>query len=184
MLVQTRGFNGFSYADIADRVGVTTAALHYHFPGKDRLGEALIDRWTSRHMRALAAIETRHAAPVARLSAYVELYANVSRANRLGLCGMLAAEHQTLAPGMRAQVAAFMTANHDWLAGVLAAGRDDATLSFEGPTREAALAILAGIQGATLIARPHQDADCFRAATRALLATIIREPSRQATSAG
>ena len=29
-LVQTRGFNGFSYADIADALKVTKASLHYH----------------------------------------------------------------------------------------------------------------------------------------------------------
>ncbi|HEY1566924.1 MAG TPA: helix-turn-helix domain-containing protein, partial [Solirubrobacteraceae bacterium] len=43
-LVQTRGFNGFSYADVATELGVTKASLHYHFPGKAELGEALIAR--------------------------------------------------------------------------------------------------------------------------------------------
>ena len=42
-LVQQRGFNGFSYADVAAELGVTKASLHYHFPGKAELGEALID---------------------------------------------------------------------------------------------------------------------------------------------
>ena len=38
-LVQARGFNGFSYADVASQeVGITKAALHYHFPGKADLG--------------------------------------------------------------------------------------------------------------------------------------------------
>ena len=33
-LVQTRGFNSFSYADIAKQLGITTASLHYHFGSK------------------------------------------------------------------------------------------------------------------------------------------------------
>jgi TetR/AcrR family transcriptional repressor of nem operon len=37
-LVQARGFNGFSYADIAGELGLTRAALHYHFSGKAELG--------------------------------------------------------------------------------------------------------------------------------------------------
>jgi TetR/AcrR family transcriptional repressor of nem operon len=45
-LVQTRGFNGFSYADVATELGVTKASLHYHFPGKAELGEALVARYT------------------------------------------------------------------------------------------------------------------------------------------
>ena len=40
-LVQRRGFNGFSYADIAAELGITKASLHYHFPSKAELGESL-----------------------------------------------------------------------------------------------------------------------------------------------
>jgi AcrR family transcriptional regulator len=40
-LVQVRGFNGFSYADISAELGITNAALHYHFAGNADLGEAL-----------------------------------------------------------------------------------------------------------------------------------------------
>lgn len=177
-LVQTRGFNGFSYADVATKVGVTTASLHYHFPGKNRLGEELIVRWTGRHLRALAAIETEHPTASARLAAYADLYLGVSRGNRLGLCCMLAAEHQTLPPSMRELVATFLTANQDWLQGVLDAGRAESSLAFEGPAREAALVILAGLLGASLIARPNGDADCFRTVASNLLAAVAREPER------
>ena len=45
-LVQTRGFNGFSYADIAVQLGITKASLHYHFATKAELGRTLIARYT------------------------------------------------------------------------------------------------------------------------------------------
>ena len=41
-LAQVRGFNGFSYADVAGELKITKAALHYHFAGKAELGVALI----------------------------------------------------------------------------------------------------------------------------------------------
>jgi TetR/AcrR family transcriptional repressor of nem operon len=44
-LAQTRGYNGFSYADVAAHLGVTKASLHYHFPPKAELGCALISRY-------------------------------------------------------------------------------------------------------------------------------------------
>ena len=47
-LVQVRGFNGFSYADVAAELSVTKASLHYHFPSKAELGEALIARYAER----------------------------------------------------------------------------------------------------------------------------------------
>jgi TetR/AcrR family transcriptional repressor of nem operon len=41
-LLQTRGYNGFSYADVAAELKITKASLHYHFACKAELGEALI----------------------------------------------------------------------------------------------------------------------------------------------
>ena len=54
-LVQVRGFNGFSYADISAEVGITKAALHYHFAGKADLGLALITGYAGRFAEELAA---------------------------------------------------------------------------------------------------------------------------------
>jgi TetR/AcrR family transcriptional repressor of nem operon len=177
--VQTRGFNGFSYADVAAQIGVTTASLHYHFPSKDHLGEALIERWTDRHLRALAAIETKHASGPARLDAYAQLYASMIRGSRLGLCGMLAAEHQTLSASMRELVAIFLTANQDWLESIMSAGHTDGTLVIDGSAREAALVFLAGVQGAALVARPHRDVDCFRTIVHWLLAAVAPTNTRR-----
>src|SRR5580700_12212203 len=73
-LVQVRGFNGFSYADIAAELQVTKAALHYHFATKADLGEALISRYAARFLQALAEVDTGGAAAPATLAAYAQLY--------------------------------------------------------------------------------------------------------------
>jgi len=52
-LVQTRGFNGFSYADIAEALDVTKASLHYHFPAKSDLGARLIEGLTARGRKVI-----------------------------------------------------------------------------------------------------------------------------------
>src|SRR5439155_10505299 len=116
-LVQSRGFNGFSYADIAAELEITTASLHYHFPGKGELGRALIGRYTDRFADALDAIddELGDALALEKLAAYGNLYAAVLREKRLCLCGMLAAEFHTLPEGMREAVLAFFEANEKWL---------------------------------------------------------------------
>ena len=58
-LVQLRGFNGFSYADVAAELSITKASLHYHFAGKAELGEALIARYAERFNGSLTEIEAR-----------------------------------------------------------------------------------------------------------------------------
>ena len=94
-LVQRRGFNGFSYADVAAELKITTASLHYHFAGKAELGRALIDALRRALLRGAgrdrsAACRTRRPS----CEAYAELYAGVLREKRLCLCGMLAAEYR------------------------------------------------------------------------------------------
>src|SRR4030095_5847380 len=76
-LVQHRGFNGFSYADVAGELNITKAALPYHFRGKAELGEALIGRYAARFFAALADIEARAGTAEAKLAAYADIYGSV-----------------------------------------------------------------------------------------------------------
>jgi TetR/AcrR family transcriptional repressor of nem operon len=175
-LVQVRGFNGFSYADVAAELALTTASLHYHFPGKSELGRALIARYATRFNGALAQIDAAGKAAPAKLDAYARLYADVLRGQRMCLCGMLAAEYQTLPEPMRSEVIAFFDENEAWVAGVLAQGRDEGTLSFGGAPREAAQLIVSALEGAMLVARPYGDVERFETAADRLLAGFAQTP--------
>jgi TetR/AcrR family transcriptional repressor of nem operon len=175
-LVQKRGFNGFSYADIAAELGITTASLHYHFATKAQLGEALIDRYTQRFNEALAAIEARPDPAPAKLAAYADLYAGVLQAERLCLCGMLAADYDTLPDGMRTSVVEFFDENEVWLARVLEKGLEDGTLRYQGSAVEAARVIVCALEGAMLVARPYGDSARFQSAAARLVEGLSAEP--------
>jgi TetR/AcrR family transcriptional regulator, transcriptional repressor for nem operon len=176
-LVQIRGFNGFSYADVAAELGVTKASLHYHFAGKTELGQALVERYSERFAAALMAIESRIAEAPARLDAYAGLYADVLRGRRMCLCGMLAAEYGTLPDPIRERVIAFFDDNEIWLARVLEDGRADGRLQFDAPPPEAARLIVSALEGAMLVARAYGDVERFHAAATGLLATLTRPAS-------
>jgi TetR/AcrR family transcriptional regulator, transcriptional repressor for nem operon len=169
-LVQVRGFNGFSYADVAAELDMTKAALHYHFPGKAELGRALIERYTERFAAALADIDARVPDAPAKLDAYAGLYADVLRDRRMCLCGMLAAEYQTLPDPMRDAVIAFIDANEAWVEKVLSDGRRAGTIALAGPASDAARLIVSGLEGAMLVARPYGDVARFDTAAEGLLA--------------
>lgn len=171
-LAQRRGFNGFSYADVAAELKVTTASLHYHFPGKAELGRALMARYSDRFGDALTAIASRLPEAPARLQAYVDLYAAVLEEKRLCLCGMLAAEFPTLPKPMRESVLRFFDANEAWLSRVLAEGRDAAQLNLTSPPEEVARMIVGGLEGAMLVARPYGDVTRFQSAARQILASL------------
>ncbi len=171
-LVQVRGFNAFSYADVGKELGITNAGLHYHFRSKAELGEALIARYAIRFMGALAEIDGLNSDPLRKLDAYSDLYADVLRNQRMCLCGMLAAEYETLSAGMQGAVTEFFERNEQWLAEVLQQGRDDGTLSFPGSPLEQARSIVSGLEGAMLIARSFGDIRRFQSAASHLLTTL------------
>lgn len=172
-LVQARGFNGFSYADVAAELGITKASLHYHFAGKAQLGEALIGRYGARFAGALAAIDAVGSDAPAKLDAYARIYADVLRERRMCLCGMLAADYETLPKELQDEVIRFFDDNEVWLAGVLEQGEREGTLHLNGSSRETAQAIVSGLEGAMLVARPYDDLKRFEAAAARLLATLV-----------
>lgn len=169
-LVQTRGFNGFSYADIAAALGVTKASLHYHFASKAELGHRLIERYSADFLAALAGIDARCACACDKLEAYVDIYAGVLAQDRMCLCGMLAAEYATLPAAMQAAIGAFFAANEAWLARVLRDGRKGGELVFTGDPDENASVLTGALEGAMLVARAHGGADLFKASADLLLA--------------
>jgi len=171
-LVQQRGFNGFSYADVAKELGLTKPALHYHFPGKAELGTALVNRYAERFSEALAALDTL-ADAIVRLSSYAQLYLDVLHDRRMCLCGMLAAEYQTLPAAMQDAVLRFFHDNEAWLAAVLEDGRQRGALEFAGTPESAARLIVGGLEGAMLVARIHGDPNRFKASADQLLHSLL-----------
>jgi TetR/AcrR family transcriptional regulator, transcriptional repressor for nem operon len=172
-LVQVRGFNGFSYGDIAAELHITTASLHYHFAGKAELGLALISGYARRFSEALTAIAARPIDARAKLYAYAALYADVLAAERMCLCGILAAEYHTLPVPMRNAVNKFFDDNETWLRKVLTDGQQAGTLHFTGSAGEAARTIIGGLEGAMLVARSYGDVSRFSVAANRLLASLV-----------
>ena len=60
-LVQRRGYNGFSYDDVAIIVGIKKPSIHHHFPTKAELVAVVAQRYTHRFRTALLEVEGRHA---------------------------------------------------------------------------------------------------------------------------
>ena len=98
-----------------------------------------------------------------------DLYLDVLRGHRMCLCGMMAAEYETLPLPMQDAVVRFFEENERWVACVLEQGRREGTLAFIGPPGEMAWMIVSGLEGAMLVARPFDDI--------AAVSTIRRSPA-------
>jgi len=171
-LVQTRGYNGFSYADIAEAMRVTKASLHYHFPAKADLGSRLIERYERKFLAALETIDAEGKDARDKLRRYAAIYEEVLRDNRMCLCGMLAAEFATLPKPMREEMRHFFDENERWLIAVLQQGKRDKVLQFSGSAADVAQSLIGTLEGAMMIARSYGEAARFRAVSDRALGAL------------
>jgi TetR/AcrR family transcriptional repressor of nem operon len=172
-LAQKRGFNGFSYADIASELAVTKASLHYHYKSKAQLGRTLIARYRSSFEQSLTTIAGEPTDARTKLARYVGLYDAVMLNDRMCLCGMLAAEYETLPQDMQTELRAFFDSNEHWLATVLQEGRRSGTLVFPESANERARLLAGALEGAMLVARLYADVERFRSAAQQAVRDMI-----------
>ncbi|MEM7199803.1 MAG: TetR/AcrR family transcriptional regulator [Planctomycetota bacterium] len=154
-LIQTRGYNAFSYKDLAAAVGIRTASIHYHFPAKADLGLALMARYHAALEDALAEIDHRGRSQLARLKAFIGLYRDTEARGAVCLCGSLASDRETLPAPLQAAIADYLTRSERWVAARLAEGVRAGEFAVAGRSADAAASLVAGLQGGLILARAH-----------------------------
>jgi len=106
-LIQTRGYNGFSYADISAIVGIRKASIHHHYPSKASLAAEVIRRYNDTFNVCLLNIAAQQSSWIEKIKAYMKLYENVLKEDKLCLCGMLAADVETLPSELKIEIQHF-----------------------------------------------------------------------------
>jgi TetR/AcrR family transcriptional regulator, transcriptional repressor for nem operon len=170
-LMQTLGYPAFSYNDIATELGVTKPAIHYHFGSKTDLGLAVTRRYRAAFTNSLIEIDTEPS-PARRLDRYAGLFAASLASGRVCLCGLLAADDRNVPDPIRTEVGAFFDDQIDWL---------QRTLKEFGLTAAVAArraeALLAGLEGALIIANSRRDSSTFVTASKELVrAATVKVP--------
>jgi TetR/AcrR family transcriptional repressor of nem operon len=166
-LIQSRGYNAFSFNDLAKELGIRTASIHYHFPTKADLGIALLRRYRQRFRQELAWISSGGEDSVSRLAHFSALFERTFKTNsQLCLCGMLSAEVVTLPKSVAAEVERFFSETELWLAHVLASGKRARLIAFSGSARTQARMLIAMLEGAMVVARGMRHRTYFQGMAR------------------
>ena len=160
MLIQTRSYNAFSFRDIADRLGIRKASIHYHFASKTLLGVAVVERYSAGFTAALEAIEADDCqSGMNMFDCYTGLYRKVADTpDRVCLCGALAGEILALPVEMRERVDAFFKMHSDWLARIIARGVKSGEFKVAMSEAQMARTMFSALQGALLVKRTTGDA--------------------------
>lgn len=153
-LLQYRGFNGFSYANIASELGVKNAAIHYHFPTKEAMGCAVIKRYRDRFQLWINNSRVKDLPPEKKLDWFFGIYTD-GRVDEGKVClvGSMEVEFHTIPEALQGEVEALHRELLDWLEDTLKEGRDAGVFRFNGEPANKAALILSSLQGALQMAR-------------------------------
>lgn len=173
--VQTKGFNGFSYRDLATEIGIKTSSIHYHFPTKDDLALALVKAYETAFKIEIANIKSEEGNGRSQLEKYIKLFENnLAVDNKFCLCGMLASEINSLSDNVKQAIQEFFVDNERWLSQLIQDGQADGSLKATSTPDLVAAQLLATLEGAMLIARlvEKDSAVKFRQIVEGALKTI------------
>jgi len=152
--LQEKGYNGFSYAHIAEALDVKNAAIHYHFPSKEQLVGAVIQRYRDRFQLWINNARVRDLSPQEKLNWFFSIYVDTRADNgKVCLAGSLETEFNSLPDSLRAQTEALTRELLAWLEAVLEEGRRAGVFHFGGDPAAKAAVILSSLQGALQMAR-------------------------------
>ncbi len=170
---RTRGYDGFSYADLSRDVGIRKASIHHHFPKKADLAEAVLARYSDAVLTRLADIAKASSTAADAFKAYLTLYREALDDGRmLCLCVAFGAGRDSLPTAAQNQLTAFHADSIAWLTRQFECAARDKSVSLSGSPRDEAAACLALMEGAQLVARASGSAAPFDQATAAFGARL------------
>lgn len=155
------GYNGFSFRDLAEDVGIKSASVHYHFPTKEHLAELLTHRYVERWTTYLG--DPARLSPRAAVRHLANAFVRADETeDQMCLCGLFAAESDSLPQQVRPEVTAFFDLIVKWL--------DVALRPAESAPR--ALEIIAAFEGGLLMSRAKRDPAILRTIVSATLRRV------------
>lgn len=171
--VRARGYDGFSYADLANAVGIRKASIHHHFPTKADLALVLIERYCANLFATLEKIAASNITAGAQLTAYIAVCrAALSGGDELCLCVAFCTGRDHLTAAVLAKLDNYHIVSARWLAVVFTTGQSDGSISGVTNAEDEAYGCLAQLEGAQLIARAAKDVKRFDLAVAMLLSRI------------
>lgn len=173
-LIVAGGYNGFSYANIAEVVGIRKASIHHHFPAKADLVRALVVQHRQNTEAGVGKLQAAIGDPLELLRAYAKYWQSCIEDMSVPfcVCALLAGELPVLPEEVVVEVRAYFRFLSGWIAAVFEQGQQQGAISLSNAAKTEAEAFMAMLHGAMLSARAYGSADVFATVTEAHLARL------------
>ena len=154
-LIQRRGYNAISFNQIAEQVGIKKPSIIHHFPNKEALGKAVVERYRKMFAAGMDAISIApDKSAMDAFNFYCKPYKDFGlEEDKICLCGSLAGEFMALPEDVQKEVNCFFESHINWLEDLVTRGRESGEFTFQGPVNRMAQLILDSLQGALIVKR-------------------------------
>ena len=171
--IQSRGFNGFSFRDIQNVLGIKTASIHYHFKTKQDLAKVVFERYLERYRTQLNIINQQHNGAEDKLRALAAVFVNVRDSNKLCLCGMYASDISSLAEEVTLPLNHFVEMNETWITRVVEQGVTDGDFIDSLDAKSYARLFFTSMEGSMLLSQ-FQTSAYIQSVEQGLLNLILK----------
>ncbi|MVW71512.1 TetR/AcrR family transcriptional regulator [Bordetella sp. 15P40C-2] len=174
ILLAAGGYNGFSYADLSERVHIGKASIHHHFPSKADLVLTVVAMHREQFRAGVTALDQKLGDPLARLQGYVDYWSQCIRdgSPSMCICTMLAAEAPIIPQEITDEVRRYFEDLIGWLARVLEEGATAGQFHLRESALSEARAFMSIVHGAMLTARAMGNPEAFKSICQAAMARL------------
>lgn len=171
-MVQERGLSAVSFQHLADAVGLSKPSVFHHFPNKEALARALVERCRTKYGAEYGEVIDADAPAPEKLRRIAAIFERGLRDDRLCLLNSLGQGVSTVSGTVQDDLRLSVSQAIDRYARVFEQGRREGSLRFGGSPQDAAAAFLALAEGLQVLARAKRDHDLFMRAASAYIDSI------------
>ncbi|MEM7253566.1 MAG: TetR/AcrR family transcriptional regulator [Pseudomonadota bacterium] len=168
--IQHRGLHQLSFRTLAQKAGIKSSSVHYHFPEKSDLAAAVIAQYHANFRAALEAIDKAGGSARDKLDALLDIFLSVADEGRHCLCGMMAADISALSDESGTLLEHYFLDLEAWVTNVVQ--QSDPPLRTDIPPAQLARIVVSGLEGALLLDRINHQRERLEA-QRALLSSFF-----------
>lgn len=152
-LIQQVGYNAFSYADIAKKLNIKNAAIHYHFPNKADLYDGIVDTHIVHYTLIGQEMEKASITAKAKLEIIFNRYSHLVDCDHICIIGAISSDYKTLPGKVRTKVATLVELVLKLVEKTLQEGKKSGEFSFSESARTKTLLIMTNLSAGVQLAR-------------------------------
>lgn len=173
-LIETKGYNGFSYQDIADSLNIKKASIHYHFPAKEDLGLAVFQAFESEIHKYIGKFDFEKLSATEKMAGYFQYHSDMTMDNcgQISCIGAVTSEWNVLPEKLRAWVDGFNKWHVEFIVSILKEGVEKGEFKSLGSLEEQAMCVIATTKGALLMAREGHSLEMYQSITNQVMRSL------------